>query len=41
MGDYVALIEMLLVFGVALAWAIRELIVVRRAQKQDREKGEQ
>jgi hypothetical protein len=37
MGDSLGLIEMALVFGAALAWAVRELIVVRREQRKDRE----
>lgn len=30
MGDYLGLIEMLLVFGIVLAWAVWELVKLKR-----------
>ncbi|OYW40519.1 MAG: hypothetical protein B7Z42_03650 [Brevundimonas sp. 12-68-7] len=36
-GQQVFVVEMILVFGLILAWAIWELISTRRSQKRDRE----
>lgn len=37
-ATWFGLVEMGLVFGVVLAWAVRELVVVRRLQREDRKK---
>lgn len=40
-GQQVFIVEMVLVFGLILAWAIWELVSTRRALKRDREASAQ
>jgi lysylphosphatidylglycerol synthetase-like protein (DUF2156 family) len=36
-GQQVFIVEMILVFGLVLAWAVWEVVSTRRSQKRDRE----
>ncbi len=38
-GQQVFIVEMVLVFGLILAWAVWELVSTRRSQKRDREQS--
>lgn len=39
-GNQLALIELLLVFGLVLGFAVWQLIAVRRSQREDRRRAE-